>query len=106
MERRGRRGCRPARPGGRLPVAGEGGISHAVPFSMPVQTCRISKAAARGVLLAGLVALLPVFASCAVPINLVKLNKEIPRAAMPIAIAAGIDTLDDAQTKRRLQQLL
>lgn len=45
-------------------------------------------------------------AGCAVPIRIADLNKEIPRTTMPIAVRAGIDTMSDPETARRVQRLL
>lgn len=45
-------------------------------------------------------------AGCAIPIRVTDLNKDIPKAAMPIAIRAGIDTMSDPETARRMQRLL
>ena len=45
-------------------------------------------------------------AGCAIPIRVTDLNKDIPKAAMPVAIRAGIDTMSDPETARRMQRLL
>lgn len=45
-------------------------------------------------------------AGCAIPINVTDLNKDIPKAAMPIAIRSGLDTMSEPETARRLQRLL
>lgn len=73
---------------------------------MPIQSHRIDRTNVGGPGLVGLVGLLSVMASCAVPIKMTELNPEIPRTAMPVAVAAGIDAMEDPQTERRIQHLM
>jgi hypothetical protein len=53
-----------------------------------------------------LVVLLTAIASCAIPIKVTDLSKKIPRTTVPIAVAAGVDALDDPEIKRRIQRLM
>jgi hypothetical protein len=60
----------------------------------------------RRLLIAGLCGWFVNSAGCAIPIRVADLNKEIPKAAMPVAIRAGIDTMNDPETLRRVSHLL
>ena len=73
---------------------------------MRIQPCRIGKPVARGVVLAGLWALLSPLGGCAIPIKVAELNKDIPKAAIPIVVDAGIDKMNDPLTQQRIKDLL
>ena len=76
------------------------------PTLQVIPSCRQAapRAKALFLLVTGLCGL--VGAGCAIPINVTDLNKDIPKAAMPIVIRSGLDTLSEPETTRRIQRLL
>jgi truncated hemoglobin YjbI len=45
-------------------------------------------------------------AGCAIPIRLTDVDPEVPRRSLPQSIDAGLDTLDQAETKRKIEGLV
>ena len=66
---------------------------------------RITQPTGRLALLALLLVICGTY-GCAVPIRMASINRDIPKETMPLLVRAGLDSMSDPETQRRVQSLL